>query len=79
MRSSSVCNAHSVESLQMTGPSPLPYRLLLFSADPSRGTLMRARAVVEALQISVLVLICVSLVMALCVVWWDDHKWLERL
>ena len=40
---------------------------------------MRVRAVVEALQISVLVLICVSLVMALRVVWRDDHKWLERL
>ena len=38
---------------------------------------MRVRAVVEALQISVLVLICVSLVMALLVVWRDDHKWLD--
>jgi hypothetical protein len=32
----------------------------------------------EALQIGVCVLISVVVVMSLLVVWWDDHKWLDR-
>ena len=36
---------------------------------------MGVRAVVEALPIGALALICTSLVVALLVVWRDDHKW----
>lgn len=38
---------------------------------------MSVRTVGEALQIGVLMLICISLLGALLVVWRDDQKWLD--
>ena len=37
---------------------------------------MGVSSVIEALQIGVLVLISISLLVALLVVWRDDHKWI---
>jgi len=40
--------------------------------------LVGVRAIDEAVQIGVLVLISISVVMALLVVWRDDHRWVDR-
>ena len=39
---------------------------------------MGVRAIDEAFQYAVLVLITLSVVVAVLVVWRDDHKWLDR-
>ena len=39
---------------------------------------MGVSPVVEALQIGMLVLILISLLVALLVVWRDDHKWMSE-
>jgi hypothetical protein len=38
---------------------------------------MDVGAVGEAIQIGVLVLISISCVLAILLVWWDDHTWVD--
>ncbi len=42
-----------------------------------RGTLMDVGAVGEAIQIGLLVLISIASVLAILLVWWDDHTWVD--
>ena len=38
---------------------------------------MHVDAVGEAIQIGVLVLISIASVLAILLVWWDDHTWVD--
>ncbi len=45
---------------------------------PTRRILVGMRAIDEAFQIGVLVLISISVVMSVLLVWRDDHRWVDR-
>jgi hypothetical protein len=45
---------------------------------PGTGTLGGVDAVREGLGIALCMLVSIAAVLSLVVVWWDDHKWLDR-